>query len=128
MAVNGGSLYGGGFVEGGLVTPGPIPFESGNVSGTLYRYVVWRNDPSCPESEALEEDLCPGFQDFKQIVVAVKLDTPANQSGERGYVEVQSETIDPASLNEGTAAKEAGEKGKEKGKEKAAAATTPAPR
>lgn len=102
MAVNGGSLFGGGFVEGGLVTPGPFPFESGDVSGKLYRYVVWRNDPSCPESEAIEEDLCPGFQDFKQIVVAVKLDTPANQSGERGYIEVQSEAIDPDSLSEGT--------------------------
>ena len=32
---------------------------------------------------------CPGLQDYKQIVVAVKLDTPGNQVGERGYVEVQ---------------------------------------
>jgi type II secretory pathway pseudopilin PulG len=101
MVVNGNSLYGGGFVEGGVVTPGPIPFESGDVTGKLYRYVVWRNDPSCPESEVEAEDFCPGFQDFKQVVVAVKLDTPGNQSGERGYVEVQSEAIDPTSLNEG---------------------------
>ena len=119
MAVNGGSLFGGGFVEGGVVTPGPIPFESGDVTGQLYRYVVWRNDPSCPESEVVAEDLCPGFQDFKQIVVAVKLDTPGTQSAERGYVEVQSEAIDPTSLNEGTGGGggggEEGEGGKEGG-------------
>ena len=79
MVVNGGPLYGETekFVEGGVVTPGPIPFESGDVTGKLYRYVVWRNDTQCPESETVEEDLCPGEQDYKQIVVAVKLDTPA---------------------------------------------------
>lgn len=89
LVVNGGSLYGGGFVEGGVVNPGPVSFSSGDVSGEVYRYIVWRNDPSCPEST------CPGTQDFKQIVVAVKLDTPPNQSGERGYVELQSNFIDP---------------------------------
>ena len=34
-------------------------------------------------------------QDYKQIVVAVKLDTPGSQPGERGYVEVQSNVVDP---------------------------------
>jgi prepilin-type N-terminal cleavage/methylation domain-containing protein len=99
MVVNGGSLYGGGNVEGGVVTPGPIPFDSGDVTGKLYRYVVWRNDPTCSESTVEEEDLCPGSQDFKQIVVAVKLDTPGNQSAERGYYEVQSAVLDPESLS-----------------------------
>ena len=89
MIVNGGSLYGGGFVAGGIVTPGPTPFTSGDVSGDIYRYVVWRDDASCPDAT------CPGTQDYKQIVVAVKLDTPGNQSGERGYVEVASDFIDP---------------------------------
>jgi type II secretory pathway pseudopilin PulG len=98
MVVNGGSLYGGGFVEGGVVTPGPIPFEDGDVTGKLYRYVVWRNDASCPESAEASKDFCPGKQDFKQIVVAAKLDTPGNQSGERGYVEVQSQVVNPKSL------------------------------
>jgi prepilin-type N-terminal cleavage/methylation domain-containing protein len=90
LVVNGGSLYGGGFVEGGVINPGPTSFTSGDVSGKVYRYVVWRDDTSCPAST------CPGLQDFKQIVVAVKLDTPGNQAGERGYVEVGSDFIDPS--------------------------------
>jgi type II secretory pathway pseudopilin PulG len=89
MVVNGGSLYGGGFVKGGVITPGPLAFSSGDVTGKVYRYVVWRNDETCPD------ETCPGAQDYKQIVVAVKLDTPGNQSGERGYVEVASDFIDP---------------------------------
>jgi type II secretory pathway pseudopilin PulG len=89
MVVNGGAVYGGGSIEGGLVNPGPSPFTSGDVSGKIYRYVVWRNDTKCGTS-------CPGEQDFKQVVVAVKLDKPGNQAGERGYVEVQSDFVDPA--------------------------------
>lgn len=68
--------------------------SAGGVTGTLYRFVVWRNDDSCPESE------CPGSEDFKQIVVAVQPSTPGSQTGERGYVEVQSGRIDPDVLNE----------------------------
>jgi type II secretory pathway pseudopilin PulG len=89
MVVNGGSLYGGGFVAGGIVAPGPTSFTSGDVSGKVYRYVVWRDDTSCPAAT------CPGTQDYKEIVVAVRLDKPGNQSGERGYVEVTSDFIDP---------------------------------
>jgi prepilin-type N-terminal cleavage/methylation domain-containing protein len=88
MVVNGGALYGGGAVEGGIVNPGPTSFSSGDVSGKIYRYVVWRNDEKCGSG-------CPGGQDFKQIVVAVKLDTRPNESSERGYVEVQSDFVDP---------------------------------
>jgi len=50
--------------------------------------VVWRNDEKCGTS-------CPGEQDFKQVVVAVKLDKRSNEPGERGYVEVQSDFVDP---------------------------------
>jgi hypothetical protein len=70
--------------------------SAGGVSGTVYRYVVWRNDDSCPDAD------CPGTQDYKQIVVAVQPSTPASQTAERGYVEVQSGRIDPDSLNEPT--------------------------
>lgn len=113
MVVKNSPLYGGGFVAGGVVIPGPIPFSSGDVTGKLYRYVVWRNDPTCGEVEG--EPLCPGAQDYKQLIVAAKLDTPGNQSGERGYVEVQSKVIDPASLEEGAEGgpKEEGEEGPE---------------
>jgi type II secretory pathway pseudopilin PulG len=86
---NGDPLYGGGYVEGGVVSPGPTPFTSGDISGKVYRYIVWRNDASCPEAT------CPGQQDYKQIVVAVKLDKTANQASERAYVEVQSDFINP---------------------------------
>lgn len=96
LVVNGGELYGGGFISTGKVSPGPTSFTTGDVQGQIYRYVVWRNDTSCPEST------CPGTQDYKQIVVAVKLSKPSNQPGERGYVEVQSNFIDPkdSSLND----------------------------
>src|SRR5690606_6691751 len=89
MVVENSPLYGGGFVTGGVVVPGPTPFASGDVSGDVYRYVVWRDDLSCPAAT------CPGTQDYKQIVVAVTLDTPGNQTGERGSVEVASDFIDP---------------------------------
>jgi prepilin-type N-terminal cleavage/methylation domain-containing protein len=89
LVVNGGSLYGGGEIAGGIISPGPTPFTSGDVKGKVYRYIVWRNDPKCSETS------CPGKQDYKQIVVAVKLDVPANQAAETGYYEVQSNFIDP---------------------------------
>ena len=89
LVVENGSLYGGGYVKGGMVDPGPDSFSSGDVTGKVYRYVVWRNDARCPEAT------CPGTQDYKRIVVAVRIDKTANQSGERGYVEVQSDFINP---------------------------------
>jgi prepilin-type N-terminal cleavage/methylation domain-containing protein len=72
----------------GAVDPGPEPFTSGDVSGEVYRYIVWRADEPCGEA-------CKGLHDYKQIVVAVKLDTPPNLAAERGYVEVQSNFVDP---------------------------------
>jgi prepilin-type N-terminal cleavage/methylation domain-containing protein len=94
LVVNGGSLYGGGHVTGGTVNPGPTKFTSGDVSGRVYRYIVWRNDEKCTEAN------CPGKQDYKQIVVAVRLDTPPNQAAERGYVEVQSNFVSPTDNKE----------------------------
>ncbi|HET9198603.1 MAG TPA: type II secretion system protein [Solirubrobacterales bacterium] len=94
LVVNGGSLYGGGHVAGGTVAPGPTNFSSGDVSGRVYRYIVWRNDEKCSEAS------CPGKQDYKQIVVAVRLNTPGNQAAERGYVEVQSNFVSPTDNKE----------------------------
>jgi type II secretory pathway pseudopilin PulG len=92
LVVNGGSVFGEsgeeGVISGGTVDPGPVHFASGDVSGDVYRYVVWADDLVCGEA-------CPGTQDYKQVIVAVKLDTPGNQAGERGYVEVQSDFVDP---------------------------------
>lgn len=64
--------------------------EQGGIKGTIYRYVVWRNDPSCPDAE------CPGEDDYKQLVVAVKPTRTVSQGGEAGYVEVQSAVTAPA--------------------------------
>jgi len=95
LVVNERPLYGGGYVEGGTVDPGPTPFTSGDVKGKVYRYIVWRNDEKCTEAN------CPGKQDYKQIVVAVKVDVQGNEAGERGYYEVQSNFIDPLDNAEG---------------------------
>jgi len=91
---NEGELYGGGEISGGTVSPGPTPFTSGDVKGEVYRYIVWRNDEQCPETT------CQGKQDYKQIIVAVKLNTPSNQAGERGYYEVQSNFVNPTTNSE----------------------------
>lgn len=94
FVVNGGSLYGGGEVEGGTVSPGPTSFTSGEVSGKVYRYIVWRNDEKCSAEK------CPGKQDYKQIVVAVRLDNPPSEAAQRGYYEVQSNFINPVKNSE----------------------------
>jgi prepilin-type N-terminal cleavage/methylation domain-containing protein len=97
MAYNGGTLYASSApVEGGVVLPGPFSFQEGNVSGKIFRYIVWRDDPQCPENpEDLTKDFCPGWQDYKQIIVAVKLDSTASEPRQRNYVEVQSKVVDP---------------------------------
>jgi Tfp pilus assembly protein PilV len=89
LVVNGGAIEGesGKFVKGGVVKSSE-PFEIGDISGAIHRYVVWRNDEACGSA-------CPTSQDFKQIIVAIKLNTPGSQSGERGYVEAQSDFVDP---------------------------------
>jgi len=94
LVVNGGEIEGDveKTVEGGVVVPSES-FDNGDVSGTIHRYVLWRNDEACGSS-------CPTAQDFKQIVVAIKLDTPGNQAGERGYVEAQSDFVDPTDSSE----------------------------
>lgn len=86
---NGGSFYGGGEISTGKVSPGPTSFTSGDVKGEVYRYIVWRNDASCSSST------CPGEKDYKQIIVAVKLDATSNGGTPGGYVEIQSAFVDP---------------------------------
>jgi hypothetical protein len=88
--------------------------EHGGIKGTLYRYVVWRNDPSCPETQ------CPGEEDYKQIVIAVQPDRAVNQQGESGYVEVQSKATNPEPPEESAAEKEAREKEEKEKEEKEA--------
>ena len=89
LVYNGSSLYGGGTVSGGAVDPTPTHFTSGDVGGTVYRYVVWRNDPTCPDST------CPGSQDFKRVIVAITYDTTPT-GGTRQYQELFKDLSNPA--------------------------------
>ena len=72
----------------GAVAPAPEAFEIGDISGQIFKFVVWRNDPSCSES------LCPGDQDLKRIIVAATVDGSA-LSFERGYEEIHGDIADP---------------------------------
>jgi prepilin-type N-terminal cleavage/methylation domain-containing protein len=68
------------------VNPGPETFQSGDVSGKIYRYVTY---PGVPAN-------CPGCSAdyFKRIVVIIKLDTtPAG--GAHAYQEIQSDVSSP---------------------------------
>jgi len=68
------------------VNPGPEPFQSGDVSGKIYRYIAY---PGVPAS-------CPGCSAdyFKRIIVIIKLDTtPAG--GAQAYQEIQSDVSNP---------------------------------
>ncbi len=88
LVVEGGALQGGGTIAGAAISHGPTPFSSGDVSGQMYRYVVWLNDDTCPEA------LCPGGQDKKRVIVAALVD-PTGSGGERIYQEAHSEITDP---------------------------------
>jgi hypothetical protein len=88
LVYNGSALYGGGTVSGGAIDSTPTTFTTGDVHGTIYRSVVWDNDPTCPEAQ------CPGEQDLKRVIVAVRADTTAS-GGVRPYQEVQSQIVDP---------------------------------
>jgi type II secretory pathway pseudopilin PulG len=60
-------------------------FTSGNVKGTIYRYVVWDNQASCP---------APAAPCLKRAIVAIALDATAS-GGTRTYQEVQEQVFDP---------------------------------
>jgi type II secretory pathway pseudopilin PulG len=89
LVANGGVRYPDETIEKGVVSPGPTSFTSGDVSGKVYRYIVWRNDSSC------SSETCPGEQDYKQIIVAVRLNSTASKNTPGNYVEVQSNFVDP---------------------------------
>jgi prepilin-type N-terminal cleavage/methylation domain-containing protein len=70
-----------------LIHPGPTAFTSGDVSGKVYRFVVWQNDPNCVA-------VCPGSQDYKRVVVAVAVNA-GGASYTQNYVEMASNVADP---------------------------------
>src|SRR5207248_8302375 len=48
LVVNGGTApQDSSTVAGGTVNPGPTSFQSGNVTGKVYRYVTWEQDTAC---------------------------------------------------------------------------------
>jgi hypothetical protein len=87
MVVNGGTLIGGAPITGGVIDPGPEHFQSGDVGGDIYRFVVWRRNSGC------DLQTCTS-QDFKRVIIAVMPDVTA-AGGSRDYVEIHSDFIDP---------------------------------
>jgi hypothetical protein len=86
LATNGGTSPGGATIRRGVIEPGPEPFQSGDVKGQIYRYVVYPGLPAnCADCSA---------DDLKRVVVAVTLDTTGS-GGERTYQEVQSDVANP---------------------------------
>jgi prepilin-type N-terminal cleavage/methylation domain-containing protein len=94
LVLQNGTRDDGSHITEAAVSPGPTPFTSGDVSGKVYRYIVWRNDEQCSETN------CPGKKDYKQIVVAVQLDQAANEATAHGYTEVQSNFVSPTDNKE----------------------------
>jgi prepilin-type N-terminal cleavage/methylation domain-containing protein len=88
LVVNGTVLEAGGTVSGGTLAAAPTEFQSGDISGTISRYVVWVNDTRCPDA------VCPGSQDIKRVVVAATLDSTAS-GGDRAYQELHTDLVDP---------------------------------
>jgi hypothetical protein len=73
-------------VSGGSVAPGPEPFQVDDVSGSIYRYVVWDN---CPAA------LCADGDYLKRAIVVVRLDGTASGGSGRRYQEIQGQLFDP---------------------------------
>ncbi len=72
----------------GTLSPVGTPFQSGDVRGTLQRFVVWMDEPRCPEA------LCPGAQDLKRVIVTATLDETGS-GGQRAYQELHTDLSDP---------------------------------
>jgi Tfp pilus assembly protein PilV len=81
----------------GKLDPGPTPFQSGNIKGQIYRYVVWEPQASCSNcAHAASSDSYNGQQAewFKHVVVAITLDQTAS-GGTRSYQEIQGDVGNP---------------------------------
>lgn len=85
LVVAGAPIPDGGTVEGGSVQPGPEPFSTGDISGTIYRFITWAPVPDCPDC---------GEAAMKRVVVAAKVDE-APVSFERSFQEVHTDIPDP---------------------------------
>lgn len=86
LVYSGGPDGDGGTVAAGTVPAEPEPFTVGDVSGEVYRYVVW---DQCPGS------LCADGEHLKRAIVAVRLDPTASGGSARRYQEAQTQIVDP---------------------------------
>ena len=98
LVYNGGhSNETGDSVSGGTISPGPATFQSGNVHGQIYRYVVWEPEANCSNcAHNANSDLYNGQRAewFKHVVIAIALD-PTASGGVRAYQEIQSDITNP---------------------------------
>src|SRR4051794_17954868 len=86
------------------IDPGPTPFQTGNISGNIYRYVVWQpavppfascgNCAHNPNSDAYNGQRVTWF---KHVIIALTLNN-SGTTGVRPYQEIQGDLQDP---NEG---------------------------
>lgn len=87
LVYNGDTDEGGNTIEGGTVSPGPEAFTTGDVSGTIHRFVVWQDDVACGAG-------CAGAQDVKRALVAVTVNDTA--LSEQPFLQIGSEFMDGA--------------------------------
>ena len=80
-------VNGQGNVDKGTIDPGPTDVPSSDVSVKIYRFVVWQPNSGCPQPT------CTG-KDIKRVIVAVQPETN-NPGGDRSYVELHSDFINP---------------------------------
>lgn len=91
---NGGTSHDQGIstVSGGTINPGPTTFTTGDVSGTLYRYVTWRQDTTCTNC---------GQPWYKHVTVIGTINASAS-GGTRVYQEIHTDFANPsAKINSG---------------------------
>jgi prepilin-type N-terminal cleavage/methylation domain-containing protein len=85
--------------EGGTfgVDPAPTAFNVGGsgISGTIYRYVTWRDEPCGIDSAA--QQICPGYTNTKRLIVAVTVTNTGNRAGLTKPIWVSSVVMDPES-------------------------------
>lgn len=67
----------------GSITPGPTSFTAGDVSGKIYRWVVWQDDPNIS-----------GTQNSKRLIVDVTINTTGETVAAHPYLEYQSDFAD----------------------------------
>jgi prepilin-type N-terminal cleavage/methylation domain-containing protein len=78
------------------VDPGPTPFDDQGTTGTIYRYVTFR-DEHCSLADIQGTpvlDPCPGNQDTKRVTVAVVLDAAGDRAGPSKPIWVSSVVSD----------------------------------